>query len=500
MGGTLTIHPGYRSAADGAVEFGVAALFTVDEIVSRVKNGRATVDVVASTPWEQLARWEPSQSWQSATGANSRSAIARRIAGRAGFSLVTAGAPMQPSNDLFNQQPAFSIAPSEHGNAALKRLLQVTPDYVRATTGTLELVGLKRYRNTVMSLHPAGYWRLGEAGGATAAVDEAGTQDGAYNGSPVLGTTGFLGDEPATASLFDGASQYVAVPDAAGLHFGDTFSAVAWFKRTATGLGSDRSLVYGGPGSFDIQIATDDRIRVTKAGASQIARSTVAVSDTANWHMLAVVKNGAASFHIWLNGVDVTDTVTNATVGDTSGLRIASADGSQYQPAFMAEVAVFPAVLGADDVARLWAAQAASDYRYGGAGNHPITTLELKTELPRRNWLRVQGAGRYADGIAPAAAHTGGPQLQVVRNPDANTDTKVIASAANALRRELVQEAAGELVVPFNAGQELFDLVTLDEPKLGLSDARYRVIGIGMEYRRGPKGARYDSVLTLGRL
>lgn len=63
-----------------------------------------------------------------------------------------------------------------------------------------------------------------------------------------------------------------------------------------------------------------------------------------------------------------------------------------------------------------------------------------------------------------------------------------------------MQEVAGDLVAPFNAGQELFDLVTVREPRLGLDDARYRVIGIGLEYWRGPKGARYDSVLTLGRL
>ncbi|HEY5477798.1 MAG TPA: hypothetical protein VIK11_13925, partial [Tepidiformaceae bacterium] len=102
-------------------------------------------------------------------------------AGR-GFPLTSASAPMQPSNDLTAQHPAFSVAPTEHGDAALKRLLQVTPDYVRATTGGLELVGLKRYRNTVMQFHPRGYWRLGEIAASATAVDEAGTQDGSYNG------------------------------------------------------------------------------------------------------------------------------------------------------------------------------------------------------------------------------------------------------------------------------------------------------------------------------
>ncbi len=500
VGGQLIIWPGYASGAAGAAEYAAAAAFTVDEVRRRVKDGRATVEVAASTPWEQLAAWEPSQTWQTAAGTMTRNQIAMRIAGRAGFEFSSGSGAFRPSRQFTTEKPAFSITPSQHGNTALNRLLQVTPDYVRATAGTLEVVGLQRYRNAVMALMPRCYWRLGEVAGATAALDEAGTQDGVYNGSPVLGVDGFLADDVASAALFDGASQYVSVADVAGLHFGDTFSVVAWFKRTAVSLSGDRSLVYGGPNSFDVELATDNKIRVTKAGVSEIARSTVAVADTTSWHQVVVVKNAGTSFEIWLDGVDVTGTVTNATVADTSALRIGSANGGQYAPAFIADVALFASALSAANVAALWAARAASDYPYGGTGEHPISVAELKGELPRRNWVRVQGAGRYADAIAPAAAYAGGPQLQVVRNLDASTDAKVIASAANALRRELVQEVAGDLVVPFNAGQELFDLVTVTEPKVGLSGARYRVIGVGLEYRRGPKGARYDSVLTLGRL
>jgi len=131
VGGTLTIFPGYRSGAAGAAEYGVAAVFTVDEIRARAKDGHAFVEVVASTPWEQLARWEPAQTWQCAAGSSSRATIAGHIAGRAGFPLTSASAPMQPSNDLTAQHPAFSVAPTEHGDAALKRLLQVP----RTTSG-----------------------------------------------------------------------------------------------------------------------------------------------------------------------------------------------------------------------------------------------------------------------------------------------------------------------------------------------------------------------------
>ena len=269
---------------------------------------------------------------------------------------------------------------------------------------------------------------------------------GATTASPLLGAKGFLVDEPATAALFDGTTQYVGIADATGLHFGDTFSVVAWFRRSAAGLSGNRSLVYGGPNSFDIQVASDDRIRVTKAGVSQIAKSTVAVTDTMTWHMLVITKAGA-SFHIWLDGVDVTDSVSNATISDTSNLRLGSAN-NQYLPARMAEVAVFPAALSGANIAELWAARAASDYRYGLDSGHPVTSLELRSELPRRNWGAYRAPvatrmGSHRQRRTPAGLNSSSCETPTQRPTRRSSFRRRTRSAA-----ELVQEVAGELVVP----------------------------------------------------
>jgi hypothetical protein len=56
------------------------------------------------------------------------------------------------------------------------------------------------------------YWRLGEAVGATTAVDSKGNNDGTYVGGVTLGQPGFVVGDSDTAAQFDGSTGYVTVP------------------------------------------------------------------------------------------------------------------------------------------------------------------------------------------------------------------------------------------------------------------------------------------------
>ena len=67
---------------------------------------------------------------------------------------------------------------------------------------------------------PAGYWRLDETSGTTAA-DTIGGNAGTYSGGVTLGIPGAVAGD--TAASFDGTGQ-VTVPDSASLHTGDTFT------------------------------------------------------------------------------------------------------------------------------------------------------------------------------------------------------------------------------------------------------------------------------------
>ena len=171
------------------------------------------------------------------------------------------------------------------------------------------------YRDAVLGDGPVGYWRLGEASG-TSAADETGANPGSYNGGVTLGVAGALQGDPNTAVRLNGSSGYVNVPNSASLQFGDTFSYEAWVKRAT--LGTDQRLFSKGQNGALLQLAgANNKLRFAKSGASDIAYSTKAITDTTTWHYVVVTKNGA-SVHIYLDGTDVTGTVTNQTIQNTT--------------------------------------------------------------------------------------------------------------------------------------------------------------------------------------
>lgn len=147
-----------------------------------------------------------------------------------------------------------------------------------------------------------------------------------------------------------------------------------------------------------------------------------------------------------------------------------------------------------------FAATDTADYAYGAA--HAISTLETMTKPLARSWSRVIGPDRYADALDYASdqLHRVGARLQLERNLDATTDAHATTDAASVLRRPLVLAEAGELVAAANVGAELFDVVSVTYANLSQAATLYRVTGLGIEYKRGPKGARYDSIITLGGL
>jgi hypothetical protein len=146
-----------------------------------------------------------------------------------------------------------------------------------------------------------------------------------------------------------------------------------------------------------------------------------------------------------------------------------------------------------------FAAGDASTYTYGPS-DHPLTAIEISDSPPSANWTRLAGPDRYAEDRDVQSVYQHGARLQTVRNLDAGTNAKASAWATGLLRRATWEDQAGELVAPLNAGQQLYDVVTVTSAPLGLTAQKFRVVGVGLDYRRGPRGARYDSVLTLGGL
>ena len=56
---------------------------------------------------------------------------------------------------------------------------------------------------------------------------------------------------------------------------------------------------------------------------------------------------------------------------------------------------------------------------------------------------------------------------------------------------------SGEITVPVNCGQELYDVVEVTDSGAGLADARRRVLGLSLRYSTGERPS-YEQRITLG--
>ncbi len=65
------------------------------------------------------------------------------------------------------------------------------------------------------------------------------------------------------------------------------------------------------------------------------------------------------------------------------------------------------------------------------------------------------------------------------------------------LRKAALTAEDGEVAVPVNCGQELYDVIEVADALAGLSAAKRRVLGIGLRYSTGERPV-YEQRLSLG--
>jgi hypothetical protein len=215
------------------------------------------------------------------------------------------------------------------------------------------------YFSEVLADTPSGYWRLGEGSDALPAADASGNGNtGTYTNT--IGTTpsqvGALAGDPDTAVLFTRASSgYVSVLDSTSLDLGDTFTLEAWVKLAATGQATAKHIVSKGVNGYCFRIGSTDKLELLKDRIALIVTSTTAITNT-NWHHVVATKNGA-TVKLYLDAVDVTGTVTNATCAnnaanlfigvDNTASSGGTPDATTYFDGFIDEVAVYPTALSA---------------------------------------------------------------------------------------------------------------------------------------------------------
>jgi len=124
-------------------------------------------------------------------------------------------------------------------------------------------------------------------------------------------------------------------------------------------------------------------------------------------------------------------------------------------------------------------------YAYGDG--HPVLAAAARRALPVANRVQVFGQGAFAEAFLWESVALGGDRLRQVHDLNVTSAAQAADRALWEARRLLLSLVSEELTVPPNCGQELYDLVTVTEPSLGLAAARRRVLSIrtGYDARRG---------------
>ena len=136
----------------------------------------------------------------------------------------------------------------------------------------------------------------------------------------------------------------------------------------------------------------------------------------------------------------------------------------------------------------------ATDYVYGT--DHAIFEGRYASSLGAYNRVQAFGSGVTGEAFSwPEVEEAHDRLLQV---HDLNLDTEAKAQErAEALLHTPGRTDTAEIAVLANCGQEIYDVVEVTDARLGLSGARYRVLGLDMHYER-EKDPRYTHTLTLG--
>lgn len=206
-----------------------------------------------------------------------------------------------------------------------------------------------------MEVPPACYWRMGEAAGNLA--DSSGNANTATaHGAPTYSVTGAIpGDSNTAISLPGNGANYFEVANSPSVDTGDTFSIVAWIKKA---VNNAAMAIVSRPGDgYDFRFTAANKLNLTKCFVSSIVDSTVTVDDT-DWHLVAVTKAGA-TVHLYIDGADVTGTVTNAAIVANAGVihigRNAQ-DGGVPWNGSLDELMIFSTALTADQIMGLYMA------------------------------------------------------------------------------------------------------------------------------------------------
>lgn len=202
------------------------------------------------------------------------------------------------------------------------------------------------YRTTVAGDLPISYWRLGENNG-TVASDLMGRNTGVYSSGVTLHQAGALPGDIDSSVLLDSSTGFISVANSSTLNVADgPFTLEAWVKRNSANR--EDIIFHKGTGAYQLRFNTTNHLVLASGNTGNIASSTTAITDS-YWHHCVATKSGA-DVHLYLDGIEVTGTVSNLTLGTSTGSLRMGTDSTHFFNGELDEMAIYGSVLSLQQV------------------------------------------------------------------------------------------------------------------------------------------------------
>ncbi len=141
-------------------------------------------------------------------------------------------------------------------------------------------------------------------------------------------------------------------------------------------------------------------------------------------------------------------------------------------------------------------ANEASDYSYGT--DHAIFRGRHGSQRPQANRVQVFGDDLFVEAFDWDEIEDAYDRVRQVHDLNLDTVARAQDRADAEMRHQEIASSSGEIVVPVNCGQELYDVISISDQSAGLTDARRRVVGLSMRYSAGGRVPVYEQRLWLG--
>lgn len=204
----------------------------------------------------------------------------------------------------------------------------------------------QKYYSEVLADAPSAYWRLGEATGATTAVDVTGAYNGTYVGGPTLGVAGAIPGN--TAMGQNGGNKRMDGPAGFGGYTTESFSIEFWINGTNYGSASSASsCIPFSRSSFYVLLYTNGQIDFFSTRGITTS-SPLGSFATGAWNHIVVTRSGT-SLLIYVNGALTNSGGTNhaSFFASTGSFSVGSFAPAPWSPlaATIDEVAIYPTAL-----------------------------------------------------------------------------------------------------------------------------------------------------------